>query len=58
MNLMVPRGRIYLMKSFLEGNDISGITRQLHLDRCLTCRSHAKLLALLGLALWSVAGDW
>ena len=33
-----PRGRIYLMKSMLEGNTVSGRT-QLHLDRCLTCRS-------------------
>ena len=33
-----PRGRIYLMKSMLEGNTVSGHT-QLHLDRCLTCRS-------------------
>ena len=33
-----PRGRIYLMKSMLEGNTVSGHT-QLHLDRCLSCRS-------------------
>ncbi|SVE46256.1 uncharacterized protein METZ01_LOCUS499110, partial [marine metagenome] len=33
-----PRGRIYLMKSMLEGNPVSEHT-QLHLDRCLTCRS-------------------
>ena len=33
-----PRGRIYLMKSMLEGNTVTGHT-QLHLDRCLTCRS-------------------
>ena len=33
-----PRGRIYLMKSMLEGNPVSAST-QLHLDRCLTCRS-------------------
>ncbi|MDH5518681.1 MAG: glycolate oxidase subunit GlcF [Gammaproteobacteria bacterium] len=33
-----PRGRIYLIKQVLEGNAISGRT-QLHLDRCLTCRS-------------------
>ncbi len=33
-----PRGRIYLMKSMLEGNTVSSRT-QLHLDRCLTCRS-------------------
>ncbi len=33
-----PRGRIYLLKAFLEGE---GATRrtQLHLDRCLTCRA-------------------
>lgn len=33
-----PRGRIYLIKQVLEGNTISSKT-QLHLDRCLTCRS-------------------
>ena len=33
-----PRGRIYLIKSMLEGNPVSEHT-QLHLDRCLTCRS-------------------
>ncbi len=33
-----PRGRIYLMKAMLEGNPVSERT-QLHLDRCLTCRS-------------------
>ena len=33
-----PRGRIYLMKQMLEGEPITGKTRQ-HLDRCLTCRS-------------------
>lgn len=33
-----PRGRIYLMKMFLEGAEISEKTRH-HLDRCLTCRS-------------------
>ena len=33
-----PRGRIYLIKQMLEGNDVSQKT-QLHLDRCLTCRS-------------------
>ena len=33
-----PRGRIYLMKSMLEGNTVSSRT-QLHLDRCLTCCS-------------------
>lgn len=33
-----PRGRIYLIKSMLEGNDCTDDTR-LHLDRCLTCRS-------------------
>ncbi len=33
-----PRGRIYLMKQFLEGGDVSERTRT-HLDRCLTCRS-------------------
>jgi glycolate oxidase iron-sulfur subunit len=33
-----PRGRIYLMKQLLEGADVSAKT-QLHLDRCLTCRS-------------------
>lgn len=33
-----PRGRIYLIKSLLEGNTVTQET-QLHLDRCLTCRS-------------------
>ncbi|MFW2372387.1 MAG: glycolate oxidase subunit GlcF [Gammaproteobacteria bacterium] len=33
-----PRGRIYLIKQMLEGNQVSTKT-QLHLDRCLTCRS-------------------
>ncbi len=33
-----PRGRIYLIKSALEGNQVSPRT-QIHLDRCLTCRS-------------------
>src|SRR5579859_7368788 len=33
-----PRGRIYLMKQMLEGGAVTADT-QLHLDRCLTCRS-------------------
>src|SRR5690606_21141393 len=33
-----PRGRIYLIKSLLEGADASEKTQQ-HLDRCLTCRN-------------------
>ena len=33
-----PRGRIYLMKELFEGGRVSDKT-QLHLDRCLTCRS-------------------
>jgi len=33
-----PRGRIYLIKSTLEGSAPTRQT-QLHLDRCLTCRS-------------------
>lgn len=33
-----PRGRIYLMKQVLEGNQPSARS-QLHLDRCLTCRN-------------------
>ena len=33
-----PRGRIYLIKQVLEGNEVSRKTQQ-HLDRCLTCRS-------------------
>lgn len=33
-----PRGRIYLIKEMLEGNESSTKT-QLHLDRCLTCRA-------------------
>jgi len=33
-----PRGRIYLIKQVLEGQQVTSKTRQ-HLDRCLTCRS-------------------
>ncbi|MBL1142881.1 MAG: glycolate oxidase subunit GlcF [Proteobacteria bacterium] len=33
-----PRGRIYLIKSMLEGETVSNATMQ-HLDRCLTCRA-------------------
>jgi glycolate oxidase iron-sulfur subunit len=33
-----PRGRIYLIKQMLEGADVTAST-QLHLDRCLSCRS-------------------
>ena len=33
-----PRGRIYLIKQLLETGEASAST-QLHLDRCLTCRS-------------------
>ena len=33
-----PRGRIYLIKQVLEGHEPTRKT-QLHLDRCLTCRS-------------------
>lgn len=33
-----PRGRIYLMKQVLEGEQPTRST-QLHLDRCLTCRN-------------------
>ena len=33
-----PRGRIYLIKQMLEGGHVTRST-QLHLDRCLTCRS-------------------
>ncbi len=33
-----PRGRIYLIKQFLESGDAGEGTRH-HLDRCLTCRS-------------------
>ena len=33
-----PRGRIYLIKSVLEGEEPTAKT-QLHLDRCLNCRS-------------------
>ena len=33
-----PRGRIYLIKQMLEGEEPTART-QLHLDRCLTCRS-------------------
>ncbi len=33
-----PRGRIYLIKDLLEGNEATAKTRE-HLDRCLTCRA-------------------
>lgn len=33
-----PRGRIYLIKQLLEGQEVTEKT-QLHLDRCLTCRA-------------------
>lgn len=33
-----PRGRIYLIKQMLEGNQATSRT-QTHLDRCLTCRA-------------------
>ncbi len=33
-----PRGRIYLVKQFLETNQHEALTLR-HLDRCLTCRS-------------------
>ncbi|QJD30123.1 glycolate oxidase subunit GlcF [Methylococcus geothermalis] len=33
-----PRGRIYLIKSMMEGEAATGRTR-LHLDRCLSCRA-------------------
>lgn len=33
-----PRGRIYLIKQLLEGNQVTSKT-QTHLDRCLSCRS-------------------
>src|SRR5512132_1539101 len=33
-----PRGRIYLIKQALEGAAVTAHT-QLHLDRCLSCRS-------------------
>ncbi|BAP56013.1 hypothetical protein THII_1716 [Thioploca ingrica] len=33
-----PRGRIYLIKSCLEGNPV-GLETQRHLDLCLTCRA-------------------
>jgi glycolate oxidase iron-sulfur subunit len=33
-----PRGRIYLLKNFLEENTIDDKSMQ-HLDRCLTCRA-------------------
>ena len=33
-----PRGRIYLIKQLLEGQEVSAKTR-LHLDRCLSCQS-------------------
>lgn len=33
-----PRGRIYLIKQVLEGNEVTAKTQE-HLDRCLSCRN-------------------
>lgn len=33
-----PRGRIYLIKQVLEGNEVTRKTQE-HLDRCLSCRN-------------------
>jgi glycolate oxidase iron-sulfur subunit len=33
-----PRGRIYLIKQVLEGNEVTTKTQE-HLDRCLSCRN-------------------
>jgi len=33
-----PRGRIYLIKQVLEGQEVTASTRE-HLDRCLSCRN-------------------
>ncbi len=33
-----PRGRIYLIKQVLEGQEVTAKTQE-HLDRCLTCRN-------------------
>jgi glycolate oxidase iron-sulfur subunit len=33
-----PRGRIYLIKMLLEGQNATAVTRR-HLDRCLSCRA-------------------
>ncbi|MEZ1315137.1 glycolate oxidase subunit GlcF [Pseudomonas fluorescens] len=33
-----PRGRIYLIKQVLEGNEVTQKTQE-HLDRCLSCRN-------------------
>lgn len=33
-----PRGRIYLIKQMLEGDEVTAKTQE-HLDRCLTCRN-------------------
>lgn len=33
-----PRGRIYLLKQMLQGENVSQLTQQ-HLDRCLSCSS-------------------
>ncbi|MDX1451265.1 MAG: glycolate oxidase subunit GlcF [Oleiphilaceae bacterium] len=33
-----PRGRIYLIKQLLEGQEVGASTQQ-HLDRCLSCRA-------------------
>ena len=38
MNWTGRRGRIYLIKQVLEGNEVTLKTQE-HLDRCLTCRN-------------------
>ena len=55
-----PRGRIYLMKQVLEGATPTERT-QLHLDRCLTCRS-CETTCPSGVQYqgvwWTLAGPW
>src|SRR5207245_1149640 len=60
-----PRGRIYLMKQVLEGQEITDKTR-LHLDRCLTCRAcettcpsgvqYGRLLDRIGISVFEAKG--
>src|SRR5437763_15122111 len=34
-----PRGRIYLIKTMLEGSEPIGVETVKHIDRCLSCRA-------------------
>ncbi len=54
-----PRGRIYLIKQVLEGQQPTRATQE-HLDRCLTCRNcETTCPAVCNTATWcDVAAKW